>query len=128
MNMAIEVTTHPKSVSPNTPELRCLLDVILSWRIEKLVSCAIARHGYKNSDGGFGIIYPIDLDDEDREDIAAGNVNIYGFWGFPDGDEFEISELLYLEVLGAFLRAHGRSEDAATVENLRLALSSGQVS
>jgi hypothetical protein len=120
--MKIEVTCHPDSVSPNTPELRCLLDVIRSWRIEKLASCAIARHGYKNSDGGFGIIYPNDLDDEDRDDIAAGNVNIYGFWGFPDGDEFEISEILYLEMLVAFLRSHGRSHDGDVVENLRLAL------
>lgn len=53
------------------------------------------RSGYSNSDGGFGVIYPHELDDHDRDvdgiSIPSGMIQIYGFWGTDSGGfEFQL--------------------------------------
>lgn len=55
----------------------------------KLVRYALERHGYGDSDGGFGVTYPGDLDEYDRKvnglHVPEGFVLCYGFWGPPEG-------------------------------------------
>ena len=107
-------------VEPDTAELRAVLDAARSWRDEDLCVFAERRHGYGNSDGGFGVTYPNDLDDAEREEtpLREGEVLVYAFFGPPDGYEFVIGEPLYLECLAAYLAALGRAEDADRVRAL----------
>ena len=93
----------------------------------ELSQFALARHGFGNSDGGFGITYPSDLDDYDREvegvAIPVGFVQVYGFWGPPDGYEFNIREFYYLAELIRILRNQGFESEAKGLEAFQNTLS-----
>ncbi|MEL6263455.1 MAG: hypothetical protein AAFR97_15490 [Bacteroidota bacterium] len=88
--------------------------VIESWsELEAVVSYAVKRHGYTNTDSFFGVTYPSDLDDFDRvqgEHIPPGFVRILNGYGDPNGEEFDISESDYLVVLRAVVENQGRKE------------------
>ena len=106
---------------------KLISDSIRSWRLTDLAGFAVDRHGYGNTDGGFGVTYPGDLDEDDREVegcfIPEGSVEIYGFWGADAGGyEFQVPETTYLTVLSKVLRAKGLESDAATVEALKMRL------
>jgi hypothetical protein len=88
-----------------------------------LVRFALDRRGYGDSDGGFGITYPGDLDEYAREiegcHIPDGFVLAYGFWGPAQGGyEILIPEKLYLEVLAGVLEGLDLPHEAASVRAL----------
>jgi hypothetical protein len=97
-------------------------DSIRSWSsLPQLAEFAVLRHGYGNSDGGFGVTYPEDQDEYDRAVgpiIPAGHVEVYGFWGAPDGYELIVTESFYLGVLGAMLEEAGFGTEAESVRGL----------
>jgi hypothetical protein len=78
---------------------------------EQLAEMATARHGFGDSDGGFGVIYPTDLDEYDcgvaGEHIPEGYVEVYLFGGPPEGFRYHIEEQLYLELLEKVLWPEG---------------------
>lgn len=83
-----------------------------------LADFAKKRHGFGDSNGGFGVVYPGDLDEYQREieglSIPEGMVEIYGYWGLPNGYEKFVREADYLSVLACVLREQGdlRKSDA----------------
>ncbi|CAN7676727.1 hypothetical protein [Acidovorax sp. LjRoot117] len=98
-------------------------EVISHWRTPaELASFAAARHGFGDSNGGFGVIYPGDLDEYQREIenacIPEGQVEIYGYWALPGGYEFQVSERFYLSVLAGHLKTIGLSNGANDVSAL----------
>lgn len=99
--------------------VQAILTSIRSWRLEELADFAEKRHGFENSDGGFGVIYPADVDDCEGEiegaAILEGCVRVYGYWGPPDGYELDVSERLYLDTLAAELDRAGQPADAERV-------------
>jgi hypothetical protein len=103
-----------------------VLQAIRSWpRPGDLATFARERHGYGNSNGGFGVIYPDDLDEHDIQvdgvSIPEGCVEVYGFWGVEAGGWSRvIREDLYLAILARALRAKGLTVDALAVEHLLL--------
>jgi hypothetical protein len=87
----------------------------------ELAEFAARRHGFGDSDGGFGVTYPGDLDDYERASgayIPEGFVRVYGFWGFPEGYEVLVAEPVYLATLAAVLSAAGHSAAAGQVKAL----------
>lgn len=85
-----------------------LREIIEAWSfINDLPRYAIKMHGYGDSNGGFGITYPDDLDEYQREVerviIPRGMVQAYGYWGPPEGYEFLVTEVTYLKVLAEVL-------------------------
>ena len=97
---------------------------IRAWsRLSDLASFAVARHGFGDTDGGFGVTYPGDLDEYDRAvegvNIPDGFVEVYGHWGPPGGYSLLIRESTYLEILAGVLVAKGLHSEAARVEALR---------
>ncbi len=85
----------------------------------RLAEFAIDRHGFGNTDGGFGVTYPSDAKQFDEEDlIPEGSVQIYGFWGPPEGYELLVTEVEYLQILTSVLYESGLSEQAKKVEGL----------
>jgi hypothetical protein len=96
--------------------------VLAHWpRPEELVTFAIERHGFGDSNGGFGVTYPNDLDEFDRANgdfIPEGAVEIYGYWGKPDGWEHQVLESEYLGCLVAYLQARGLVREAAEVQRI----------
>ena len=84
-----------------------------------LADFARDRHGYADTDGGFGITYPGDLDWYDREvegrHIPEGSVLAHGFQGPPDGYELLVPEWLYRDVLAEVLECLGMRREAAAV-------------
>lgn len=97
--------------------------VLQSWsRPCELADFAQRRSGYGNSDGGFGLLYPHELDDFDRVadglTIPVGQVRIYGFFGLPDGFEINVPETLYLQVLADFLETNGWIAEARHVRGI----------
>jgi hypothetical protein len=71
-----------------TEQSRGVIASIAHWpRVAQLASFALARHGYGDTDGGFGVIYPTDFDEYERdvldEVVTPGSVRIYGYWGHP---------------------------------------------
>ena len=84
-----------------------------------LARFALDRHGYGDTNGGFGITYPGDLDEHERlvegRSIADGFVLAYGFWGLPDGYEVLVPEWLYRDVLAEVLECVGLCREAASV-------------
>jgi hypothetical protein len=98
-----------------------ILEVIASWgNLAELASFAEKRHGYGNSDGGFGVTYPGDLDEYQREVeklfIPEGTVRLYGYWGPPNGYEVMVSEKYYLQLLAQVLKESGFIKEAGDVE------------
>jgi hypothetical protein len=98
-------------------------DAIRHWHsLPQLAEFAEQHHGYGNTDGGFGVTYPSDLDDYDREVegqfIPPRYVEVYGFWGPPDGYEVFVPERLYLSVLARVLQQNGYTSEAQRVETL----------
>ena len=97
---------------------------IRHWsNLAQLVRFAADRHGFGDSDGGFGITYPTDLDEHDREVekmvIPDGYVLAYGFWGIGNGGyEVLVPERLYLNTLAEVLAAASLGHEAALVRSL----------
>lgn len=86
-----------------------------------LAEYATNRHGFGDSNGGFGVTYPNDLDDQERASgllIPEGFVLVYGFWGKPDGYEVLVPETVYLETLAGVLTLAGHLAEAAQVRTL----------
>ena len=98
-------------------------EVISVWSsLPQAARCACLRHGFANSDIGFGLRYPEDLDEYDRAKSGAipeGYVEITGGWGPPDGYTHRVPEALYLQVLCELLRKAGHDQEAALVEVFR---------
>jgi hypothetical protein len=96
-------------------------EVIDAWRsIAELVDFAEKRHGFGNSDGGFGAIYPDDVDGYMAEvegvHVPEGAVLLYGSaFAIPPGYEILIDEAVYLRNLVDVLR-----ENRLTAEALRV--------
>jgi len=111
-------------VETPTPEAAAR-DAIRHWsRLPELAEFAAQRHGFGDSNGGFGVNYPGDLDDHDRATgarIPEGFVRVYGFWGPPGGYEVLVPELTYLGALVAEFSAAGHTKEAARVHSLLLA-------
>ena len=88
-----------------------------------LARLAKERHGFADSNAGFGIVYPGDVDDVDRDldgrEIPNGFVLAYGFWGPPDGYEVFVPEWLYRDVLAEVLECLGMSREAAGIHQRR---------
>jgi len=104
---------------------KAILETIRHWsRPKELVDFAKKRHGFGDDDGGFGVTYPGDLDEYDREvenrDIKEGFVEVYGFLGSPDEYEFVVEESEYLNVLIGFLKDQMLYNEAKRVEDLLL--------
>lgn len=108
-------------VETPTPE-DAIRDAIRHWScLSELADFAVDQNGFGNSDGGFGITYPGDLDEYDRaqgEQIPVGFVKVYGFWGLPDGYEVLVAESLYLQTLASLLSAGGHVAEAEQVRLL----------
>ena len=106
-----------------SPEAACR-QAIAEWRHPtELESFAENRHGYANSDGGFGVIYPEDLDEYDREvdkvHIPEGHLLVYGYaFVEPPGYEILILEDLYLGTLAQVLAELGLPNEAKRVSSL----------
>ncbi len=91
------------------------------WRLTDLAGFAEQGHGYGDSNGGFGVTYPGDLDDFDQangEFIPAGFVRVYGFWEPPDGYEVLVPEDVSLGQLASVLSAAGHAAEAERVRSL----------
>lgn len=90
--------------------------------LQDLAAFAVGRHGYHNTDGGFGVTYPSDLDEYARytegQFIPPGYVVVGGFWGPPDGYEMFVAEAEYLSVLAGVLAEHGLDAEALQVRAL----------
>lgn len=97
-------------------------EAIRHWRrLPDLAGFAEQGHGFGDSDGGFGVTYPGDLDDFDRangEIIPDGFVRVDGFWGAPDGYEVLVPEAVYLDQLAGVLDAAGHAAEAERVRSL----------
>ena len=96
-------------------------EVIQEWgTLSKLVGFAVKRHGYGNSDGGFGVMYPEDLDEYNIHvqgiRIPAGMLLLYGHaFANPPGYEILVSETEYLRNLIDVLWERGLIVDAEKV-------------
>jgi hypothetical protein len=105
----------------NPDREEAIREVIRHWsRLTDLADFAILGHGFADSNGGFGVQYPGDLDEYDREvdgiRIPAGSVQIYGYWGPPDGYCMLVSELSYLDALSDSLSEAGHLKEAERVK------------
>jgi hypothetical protein len=99
-------------------------EAIRHWStLVQLVEFAEKRHGFGDSNGGFGVTYPADLDDFDRAqgvNIPEGRIQVYGFWGPPDGYEVLVSEQTYMNVLAEELLIAGFPSEAEHVRALSI--------
>jgi hypothetical protein len=104
----------------NAPEPQdAAREAIRHWpRLTELARFAVERVSFGDSDGGFGIDYPDFLDDRDGRDIPAGCVDVYGFWGPPEGDSVMMPESAYLTVLSRVLEEAGHNAEAELVNTL----------
>jgi hypothetical protein len=101
-------------------------EVIDSWpQLLQLASFARKRHGYCDSNGGFGITYPNDLDEYQREIdqqvIPEHMVEVFGFWGQPNSYSILVSEAQYLRVLASLLKEQGLEIEANDIDEQALA-------
>jgi hypothetical protein len=93
-------------------------EVIDAWSdLARLVDFAEKRHGFGNSDGGFGVTYPGDLDEYDVQvegtNIPDGSVQLYGYaFAIPPGYEILVQESVYLQNLVNILVEQGLSAEA----------------
>ena len=100
-------------------------EVIDSWpQLAQLVSFATKRHGYCDSNGGFGITYPNDLDEYqrevDRQVMPEPMVEVFGYWGQTNSYSMLVTEAQYLRVLASLLRERGLEIEAGDVDKLAL--------
>ena len=107
-------------VDPDTLKLKEVVAAIRAWpSLLELVEFAKKRHGYGNSDGGFSILYPGDLDEYDQEVegiiIQSCQVQFYGFWGSTVGYEYNLPEAAYLQVLIGVLKFHDLENEAESL-------------
>lgn len=99
--------------TPSSPQgIERIKEVISHWRQPaELADFAEKRHGYGDTNGGFGVTYPEDLDEYarqvERAHIPVGQVEIYGYWGVNQGYELLVPEKLYLTVLAEHLQKVG---------------------
>ena len=124
---AVNVLYNPASstgytVTPDQPALVAALDAIHHWRKkEELVGFALARHGYCDTDGFFGITYSGDLDDYDRqvlgESIPEGFVQAIAWYGGHHGPSYLLEEETYLDLLCQYFIAYGRNDLARPVSH-----------
>jgi len=96
------------------------LTAIRHWSDKaSLVRFALERRGYYAGDGGFGVTYPGDLDEHEREvegrHVPDGFVLARGFGGPPDGYELLVPEWLYRDVLAEVLECLGMWREASDV-------------
>lgn len=109
------------------PNIACR-GVIDAWStLSELVDFAEQRHGFGNSDGGFGAIYPDDLDGYMAEvegvHVPNGWVLLYGYaHAIPPGYEILIEEAVYLRHLADVLQEHRLTAEAERVTVLLNAL------
>ncbi|MDP9912228.1 hypothetical protein J2W27_004352 [Variovorax boronicumulans] len=102
------------------PSVACR-EVILEWtRLSQLADFAERRHGYGNSNGGFGVDYPEDLDEYDIHvdgvRIPEGSLLLYGYEiAIPPGYEILVDEKVYLCTLREILLERGLVADAERV-------------
>lgn len=93
-------------------------DAIWHWPpLPQLAEFAVERHGYWDGDGGFGVTYPDDLDEYDREvdgqHVPAGYVRVSGFrCRRGEGYDLLVYETTYLETLAAVLSENGLEAEA----------------
>lgn len=103
------------------PALAARISIRCCFRLETLAQYAVEGHGFGNSDCGFGISYPTNLDAPDRDVdeviIPDGHVLAYGFWGDRrrGGYEVLVPKKLYLSVLADELTRAGMEPAAAAV-------------
>ena len=88
-----------------------------------LARFAADRHGFGDTDGGFGVTYPSDVDEGERgadgTAIPDGHVLVYGFWADDAGGyDVLVPERLYLRILAEELDRLGLSREAAAVRSL----------
>jgi hypothetical protein len=100
-----------------------LREVIDAWPfIRDLPEYAQQMHGYGDSNGGFGVTYSGDLDEYDQEVkglcIPTGMVQVYGYWGAPNGYDFLVAEKIYLQILAKVLSEKGYQEESSVIRNL----------
>jgi hypothetical protein len=92
---------------------------IRHWRLPELAEFAVLRHGFGDSDGGFGVTYPTDLAEYDREvegrSIPSGHVAVYGFWGPPEGYRVIVPESTYLVILAEALAEAGLTAQSSRI-------------
>ena len=107
---------------PSTVARKAAIDAMRHWSsLAKLVAFAEARHGYGDSDGFFGIIYPSDLDEFDRANghsICEGNVEAFAWYGAHEGETHQLPEIEYLELLRQFLTLMGHPSLARQIDKL----------
>lgn len=109
-----------KRMDAPEPSTACR-EVILEWRrLAELADFAERRHGYGNSNGGFGVHYPEDLDEYDIHvdgiQIPVGSLLLYGYaFVIPPGYEVLVDEKVYLRTLKDVLLEHGLVADAERV-------------
>jgi len=107
-------------VAPDPKKAAC--DAIRHWHgLPDLAEFAEQGHGFGDDNGGFGVTYPGDLDEFDRESgeyIPEGFVEVYGFRGPPDGYEVLVPETVYLGQLASALSASGHTREAERVRSL----------
>lgn len=114
-----------ESITPISTEAACR-EIISQWsQLSELAGFAERRHGYGNSDGGFGITYPGDLDEYEIEvegiKIPNGSVLLYGYaFALPPGYELLVSEHDYLTVLAHILLEQNLQGEAEKVRALML--------
>jgi len=105
----------PKEVTPT----EALENAIRHWpSLVELATFALERHGFGNSDSGFGITYPGDQDEFDQVTngvIPSGMIQVYGFWGPPEGYEIYVPEAVYLNHLAEVLEKAGLSAPALEI-------------
>lgn len=86
--------------------------------LDHLVHFALERKGYEN-DFGSGVIYANELDDPDRlkegRGIAEGHVELFYYWGPPDGYAIQVPEWMYRNLVAEHLQRAGRKADAKRI-------------
>ena len=96
-------------------------EVIDAWSdLTELVGFAEQRHGFGNSNGGFGAIYPGDVDGYMAEvegvHVPDGWVLLYGYaFAIPPGYELLVEEPVYLRSLLDLLQEHGLTSEAERI-------------
>lgn len=99
-------------------------EVIDAWsNLAQLVGFAEQRHGFGDSNGGFGAIYPDDVDGYMAEvegvHVPDGWVLLYGYaFAIPPGYEILVEEPVYLRNLLDMLQEHGLGLEAERISVL----------